>query len=191
MTRESDHHSGMSVDGVIVEDRMNNALRRDEAHAHCFGHRHARPVRALAGRLSDDPGADALRDRGIGFGDARGLRLVSQETAHAFDGEALPPAPNKLLDLPVSHVIAFAPTFSAFSNTICVSPVLLRRVAALDDRAKPIPLGGGEEKGYASSRAEDPHAACLMGIPSRLKVRCDLLARDTVPSARLRSLRGG
>ena len=62
---------------------------------------------------------DALGDRGIEFGNARGSRLVAQKAFEALDREALLPAPNASLGLAgLAHDRDSCRRPSAVSSTI-------------------------------------------------------------------------
>jgi hypothetical protein len=76
-------------------------------------------VRGLARRRCKGQSDDALGDRGVELGDARGTRLVAQKALEALVGEAFLPAPDAGLGLAGSRMIAFVPTPSAVSSTIC------------------------------------------------------------------------
>ena len=78
----------------------------------------------------------------------------------------------QVLDLPVSRMIAFVPRPSALSSTICTrhSHVLLRRVAVLDQIAKPIKVGGRDGNRNPGAHATDSHAASLSGISTGIQI---------------------
>src|ERR1700722_13215127 len=76
-----------------------DALHRTHADADRLGHRRAGPMRRFVRRLLHGQRDDALVDRRIELRDARGPCLVAQKTVHAFDGEALLPAPDTGLGL--------------------------------------------------------------------------------------------
>jgi hypothetical protein len=77
----------------------------------------------------------------------------------------------QVLDLPVSRMIAFVPMPSAAQQHDLRPPnVLLRRVAVLDQSAKPIKVGGRDGNANAGSHAADSHAASPSGIHARIQM---------------------
>ena len=98
--------------------RAPDALDRTDADARGLGHRGARPMCDLARRRFHRERNDALSDLGIEFWNARGTSLIAQKAFEALNREAPLPAPNAVLDLPVSRMIAIVPTPPAVSSTI-------------------------------------------------------------------------
>ena len=108
---------------------------------------------------------DALGDRGVELGNARGARLVAQQPVDAFGGETLLPAPDAGLGLAgLAHDRVRAEASGAEQHDLRPPDVLLGRVAVLDQGAEPIDVGGRDGNGNAGSHAADSHAASPPGI---------------------------
>src|ERR1700733_10342493 len=101
---------------------------------------HARPVGGLARRRRKGQSDDALGDRGVELGDARGTRLVAQKALEALVGEAFLPAPDAGLGLAgVAHDRVRANAFGRHQRDLCSPDVLLRRVAIFNESSQPSP----------------------------------------------------
>ena len=74
--------------------RTPDALHGADAHACRSAHRRTGPVGRFARRGLHGQRDNALGDRRIELGDARGSRLVAQKPVHAFGGEPFLPAPD-------------------------------------------------------------------------------------------------
>jgi hypothetical protein len=147
-----------------------DALDRTDANAGRFGHGHARPVRGLARRRCKGQGDDALGDRGVELGEARGTRLFAQKAFEALVGEAFLTAPDAGLGLAgVAHDRARADAFGRQPHDLCAPDVLLRRVAVFDESSQPSPIGEWDRKGNAGSHPLDSHAANPCGILNRIQ----------------------
>jgi hypothetical protein len=147
-----------------------DALDRTDADAGRLGHGNARPVRGLARRRCKGQSDDALGDRGVELGDARGTRLVAQKALEALAGEAFLPAPDAGLGLAgVAHDRARADAFGRQQHDLCAPDVLLRRVAVFDESSEPSPIGKCDRKGNAGSHPPDSHAASPRGILNRIQ----------------------
>src|ERR1700733_7637023 len=121
---------------------------------------HARPVGGLARRRRKGQSDDALGDRGVELGDARGTRLVAQQALEALVGEAFLPAPDAGLGLAgVAHYRARAEGFGRQQHDLCAPDVLLRRVTVFDKSSQPSPIGKCDRKANAGSHPKDSHAA--------------------------------
>ncbi len=96
-----------------------DALHGTDADTRRLGHRRACPMRRFVRRLLHRQRDDALRDGGIELRDARGSRLVVQKPFPPSAAKRSCQRQTQVLDLPVSRMIAFVPSPSALSNTIC------------------------------------------------------------------------
>jgi hypothetical protein len=90
-----------------------DSLDGTEAEPRGFRHQGAGPVGCLAGRFAKRQGDDALGRLSPERLDAPGARLVAKQTFEPFLHEALLPAPDAVLDVPVRRMIWFVPTPSA------------------------------------------------------------------------------
>ena len=111
-----------------------------------------------------------LRHLGPERRDARGPRLVAQETFAAFLGEALLPAPDAGLRLArPAHDRDRAEAVGAEQHDLGPPDVLLGRVAVADQRLQAAAVGGRDVEGDSGAHAPDSHAAQLAGIPCRTR----------------------
>ncbi len=96
---------------------------------------------------------------------ARGPRLVAQETHEAFNGEALLPAPHaglRLADL--SHDLDGADAIGTQQDDLGAPDVLLRRIAITDEGSQALAIG--RRNGERCSCAHAPHSH--MHSPKRI-----------------------
>ena len=157
----------MRLEPVTAPD----ALHRTHADADRLGHRRAGPMRRFVRRLLHGQRDDALVDRRIELRDARGPCLVAQKTVHAFDGEALLPAPDTGLGLAgLAHDRVSADACRAEQHDLRPPHVLLRRVAVPDQSAEPIKVRRRDGKGNTRSHGVDSHVASPPGIPPGIQM---------------------
>ena len=120
-----------------------DALHRRNADADGLGHRRAGPMCRLARRFLHGQRDDTLGDGRIELRNARAPRFVAQKPLHAFGNETLLPAPDTGLGLAgLAHDRVRAEALGAEQHDLRPPHVLLRRVAVLDQIAKPIKVGG-------------------------------------------------
>ena len=150
------------------------AVRLPDA-THCAGadadrgrHHIGGPVRGLAGRVGKRQGYDALSHFRAERRNARGSRLVTQQTFDAFRGEAFLPAPYARLGLAgLSHDVDGADAVSAQQDNLGTPDVLLTRVAILDERYQSLTIGRRNAEGNPCAHDPDSHAHSIKGIPNR------------------------
>lgn len=98
-------------------------------------------VRRLARLVLQRQCHHALGDFRSEWGNARGARLVAQQSLEAFRGEALLPAPHVGLGLTsLPHDLDGAHAVAAQQNDLGASNVLVRRFAISDQRAQTLTI---------------------------------------------------
>ena len=150
----------------------------------CGWSRCARQMRCT--ELTLTPAAPAIAEPVQCVASCGGASMVSATTRSATEGSSFgmregrvlsrksPPTPSaakrscqrqtQVLDLPVSHMIAFVPAPRAQQYDLRPPDMLLRCVAVFDQSDEPIKVGGRD--GYGNARAHaDSHAASPTGIP--------------------------
>lgn len=113
--------------------RLPDAAHRAGADAGRGRHHVGCPVRRLARRVLQGQCHHALGDFRSEWGNARGARLVAQQSLEAFRGEALLPLPHAGLGLTrLPHDLDGAHAVAAQQNDLGAPNVLLRRIAISD-----------------------------------------------------------
>ena len=136
-----------------------------------LANRRAGPMRRLARRFLHGQRDDTLGDGRIELRNARAPRFVAQKPLHAFGNETLLPAPDTGLGLAgLAHDRVRAEALGAEQHDLRPPHVLLRRVAVLDQIAKPIKVGGRDGNRNPGAHATDSHAASLSGISTGIQM---------------------
>ena len=99
---------------------------------------------------------------------ARGPRLVAQQSFEACRGEALLPAPHAGLGLAgLSHDLDGTSAVGAQQDDLGAPDALVRRIAVFDDSHQSLAIGWRNGEGYSCAHAPDLAFAFAKGNPSR------------------------
>lgn len=134
--------------------RLPDPAHRAGADAHRGRHHVGSPVRRLARRVGKRKRHHPLTDLRPERRDARGARLVAQETLEAFGGEALLPAPHaglRFAGLP--HDLDGADAIGTQQDDLGAPDVLLRRIAISDERDQALAIARRNGEGYSCTHA--------------------------------------
>ncbi|AWM29807.1 hypothetical protein AOX55_00004371 (plasmid) [Sinorhizobium fredii CCBAU 25509] len=146
--------------------RLPDAAHRAGADAHLGRHHVGSPVRRLARRVGKRKRHHLLADLRPERRNARGARLVAQETLEAFRGEALLPAPHAGLRLAgLSHDLDGADAIGTQQDDLGAPDVLLRRIAITDEGSQALAIGRRNGEGYSCAHAPHSHTHSPKGIP--------------------------
>ena len=116
-------------------------------------------MRRLAGRFLKRKGDDLFGDLGAERGNARGPRLVAQQTLIALLHEPLLPTPDAGFGFArPAHDLARADAIGAEQNDIGPPDVLLGGIAVVDQSQQPLAIRWRESEGDARAHAKDSHA---------------------------------
>src|ERR1700722_8292546 len=100
--------------------------------------------------------------------DARGTRLVAQQSIEPLLDKALLPAPNAGLGLPGSpHDFVRADPVGGQQHDLSPPDVLLRHVAVLNHGLEPTNIGGRDGEPFSSAHRADSHVRPPTGNPIR------------------------
>jgi hypothetical protein len=148
--------------------RTPDALHRADADRARLRHPGGGPVCRLAGRRAKGERHHALGHLGAESGNARGPRLIAQQTREAFLHEAFLPAPDAGLRLAGSaHDLVRAQPVGRQQNDRGPPDMLLSRVAILDQAAQAAPVGGRDSERNPGAHAPRLARAKAIGNPSR------------------------
>ena len=119
------------------------------------------------GRFPERQRDDALGRLGAQRLDARGTRLVAQQSVEPLLDKALLPAPNAGLRLGrAPHNRICADATGGQQHDFSPPDVLLRRVAVLNQGFEPTNIGGRDGEQPSSAHRADSHSDPASGIPS-------------------------
>lgn len=142
--------------------RLPDATHRACADASRLRHHVCGPLRRLAQRLLQRQRHHALGDFRPEWWNARGPRLVAEQSFEAFGGEALLPASHAGLGVDgLQHDLdgpdAIAAQQSDVENDLGTPSVLLRCIAIPDQRIQALAINRRNGEGYSCGRAPDSH----------------------------------
>ena len=119
------------------------------------------------GRFPERQRDDALGRLGAQRLDARGTRLVAEQSIEPLLDKALLPAPNVGLGLGrAPYDLIRADAISGQQYDFNPPDVLLRRVADLNQSPEPTSIGGRNGERFSSAHCADSHVQSAVGIPS-------------------------
>ena len=148
--------------------RLPDAAYRAGADAGGLRHHVGGPVRPLAKRILQRQRHHAPGHFRTERRNARGPRLVAQQSFEACRGEALLPAPHAGLGLAgLSHDLDGTGAVGAQQDDLGAPDALLRRIAVFDDSHQSLAIGWRNGEGYSCAHAPDSHSLSPKGIPSR------------------------
>ena len=123
------------------------------------------------GRFPERQRDDALGRLGAQGLDARGTRLVAEQSVESLLDEAFLPAPNTGLGLASSPPnLIRADAIGGQQHDPRPPNVLLRRVAVLNQGFEPTNIGGRNGERFSSAHRSDSHDAPALGIPRGIQM---------------------
>ena len=146
--------------------RAPDPLHRTRADADGFRHHRSSPMGRLNGRISPGERYDTLGDIRTEGRDARGSRLIAQETGMTLLHEAFLPAPHASLRLAgLAHDLIGADAVRAQQDDLGPPDMLVRCVAIPRERGQTAAISRLESDGNSGSHAPDSHVSSPPGIP--------------------------
>ena len=151
--------------------RTPDALDGTRADTDDLRHHRGGPVGRLCGWVGPGERYHALGDVRPQRQDARGARLIVQETVVTRLHEALLPAPDTGLRFAgPAHDLIGANAVRAQQDNLSPPDMLVAGVAIPRERLQTAAISGLESDGNSSSHAPDSHAASPLGIPSGIQM---------------------
>jgi len=145
-----------------------NALHRRQADPRNLGHHATGPMGALARRGAQSHGHDTLGRSLRDFGEPRGACFVAQQTIDALGHEALlPPPDGGLAHACRAHDRGCSQPIGRANNNHGPPNMLLRAVAAINDRLQAFTVSRVQLDGHTSSHSLESHVVSAKGIPLR------------------------
>jgi hypothetical protein len=143
-----------------------DALNRTHAEPRRLRHQGAGPMGRFPGRFRERQRDDALGRLGAQRFDARGTRLVAQQSVEPLLDKAFLPAPNTGLGLASPpHNLTRADPIGGQQHDLRPPDVLLRCVAVFNLGFEPTNIDGRNGERFSSAHRADSHDAHAVGIP--------------------------
>ena len=144
-----------------------DALDRTHAEPRRLRHQDAGPMGRFSGRFPERQRDDALSRLGAQRLDARGTRLVAEQSIEPLLDKALLPAPNAGLGLGrAPHDLVRPDAIGGQQHDFSPPDMLLRRVAVLNQSLEPTNIGGRNGERFSRAHPPDSHVRTARGIPS-------------------------
>ena len=151
--------------------RTPDALDGTRADIDDLGHHGRGPVGRLGGRGGLSEHHDTLGDGRSQRLDARGPRLVAQQTVITFLHEALLPAPDTGLRFAgPTHDFIGADSIRAQQDDLGPPDMLVWRIAIPREHLQTAAISKLESDGNSGTHASDSHAASPRGIPAGIQM---------------------